>query len=180
MYADMLLRLVVVLLGSIIVVTPMVVLANEPRGEVATVATTTTTTTTTTAAPVPLCTRLYTSPAGQSEKKDGIWIEIPNALRGEQLRTKFKEDLELEYAAETGIEGLTTKGIGLLLGYGGYNADSEGPQAGASRSTAIINEIQALWPELFQSTASRPFGTRSVGAGLVGIEVYPLVEGPCS
>ena len=142
MYTDMLLGLVVVFLGSISVVVPMIVLANEPGGELATTTTTTTTTattTTTTTAPVPLCTTLYTSPAGQSEKKDGIWIEIPNNLRGEQLKAKFKEDLESEYAAETGIEGLSIKGIGLLLGYGGYNTNSEVPQAGASRSTAMIN-----------------------------------------
>ena len=110
--------------------------------------------------------------------ESGDTRDVP--LKGEQLKAKFKEDLELEYAAEPGIEGLSIKGIGLLLGYGGYNRDSEGPEDGASRSTAMINEIRALLPELFQSTASRPFGTRSVGAGLVGIEVYPLVEGPCS
>lgn len=191
MYTDMLLGLVVVFLGSISIVIPVRALVDEPDDEgTAVVATTTSTTTTTapiattTTVEVAQCPRLFISEAGRENPQNGIWVEFPNTLRGPELGSSFDLQLAQQLAEEPGLQQSLAANprppIGLAIGAGWYDASREDPGAGEDRAKALLDRLVIERGGDFESTILRPGGRRGVRPGYVGIEIYPIVVGPCS
>jgi hypothetical protein len=187
MYTDMLLGLVVVFLGSISVVVPARVLGSNSDGEIATVLTTTTTTTTipiptTTVDEVALCPRLYSS-SDAVEPEDGIYILLPKDLEGSELGAEFDKQLEEELNEELGFQEFLGNNpspqIGLAIASGSYGG-AEPAGAGQARARKLLDNLVAERSEIFESSIRREGGRRAIDRGFVGIEIFPIIQAPCS
>lgn len=188
MYTDMLLGLVVVFLGSISVVIPARVLGSNSDGEIATVLTTTTTTTTipvptTTVDEVALCPRLYRS-SDAVEPEDGIYIILSEDLAGSELGAEFDKQLEEELNEELGFQQFLGNNpspqIGLALASGSYDPPGEEAGVGQARATKLLDNLVAERSEIFESSIRREAGRRAIDRGFVGIEIFPIIQAPCS
>jgi hypothetical protein len=190
MYTDLLLGLVVVFLGAVAFTIKQPDDSAEAGGPTTTPTSSTTTTTTspavtTTTLPVELCTTLYAPAGAEEEKKNGIWFEVPAKGSSEQLVAEFGLGLTSEIDAENArlTDGRfidpTDPRIGLIIAWGGFPADSD-PNVGAETARNVVDRLRFSLPETLGSSVVRYVGTRTVSNGRVGLEIYPLLEGPCT
>lgn len=189
LYADLFLLLFVVGLAMSVVL--------KDASEVVPPRLTTTTTTTTipegsqssTTTTTPVCSSLLNTTRTETNDFDtGIYIELRENMSDDTLRGEFLRQLAEESSEYPELNGLSPEEItlGFVLIYGG-NDSFEELKEGVGRGIAkkMVDKLRELIPGvLFDPGVGRPAvfrisNTLNLDRGVVGFDVYPLVQASC-
>jgi len=158
-----------------------------------------TTTTSTTTIPVgpqsstttttPVCSSLLNTTRTETNDFDtGIYIELRENMSDESLRGEFLRQLAEKSSGYPELDGLSPARItlGFVLIYGG-NDSFEELKEGVGRGIAkkMVERLKELIPGVLfdpgvgRSAVFRISGTLNLDRGVVGFDVYPLVQAGC-
>ncbi len=188
LYADLFLLLFVVGLAMSVVL--------KDASEVVPPRPTTTTTSTTipegsqTSTTLPTCASLLnTNYSDESNRFDqGIYVELRENWSDDKLRDEFSSQL-IERASdypELRASNLQEIKLGFVLIYGGNDTKEElNEGVGLAVARKVVGRLKSLMPEAFMDSSSgrqtvfRINQTTQRDRGVVGFDVYPLVQASC-